>query len=305
MTNSSDYYKELALIIGRHANPDGEFHTAVSSLFFNRRSSPTQPLHTAQWPCFALVAQGAKSLTLGAEVFNYGVGNYLVVALDLPVVSRVTQASTAVPHLGLGLAIDNAKLRELLGRVAVPRTATAPAGQCGVAVNAAPLPLLDATLRLLRLLDRPEDIPALAPLIEQEILYRLLVGPHGPRLLQIAVADSPSNKIAKAIAWLRQHFADPLRIAELAGQVGMSVSSLHHHFSAVTAMTPLQYQKRLRLHEARRLMLVERLDGGTAGYQVGYQSPSQFSREYSRLYGISPLRDVESMRGKVSGDIVI
>jgi AraC-like DNA-binding protein len=183
--------------------------------------------------------------------------------------------------------------------------AAAADGTRGVAVHTAPPELLDATRRLLSLLDTPKDIPAMAPLIEQEILYRLLTGPYGPTLLRIAAIDSPSNKIAKAIAWLRQNYRHQLRIEELAGHVGMSVSSLHHHFSAVTAMTPMQYQKRLRLHEARRLMLVERLDVGSAGYRVGYQSPSQFSREYSRLYGLSPLRDVESVRDPVSGAVLI
>jgi AraC-like DNA-binding protein len=203
------------------------------------------------------------------------------------------------------MAIDSARLREVLERIDVPSAAVAVHAMRGVAVHTAPPELLDAALRLLRLLDTPQDIPAMAPLIEQEILYRLLTGPYGPALLRIAAIDSPSNKIAKAIAWLRQNYTHQLRIEELAGQVGMSVSSLHHHFSAVAAMTPMQYQKRLRLHEARRLMLVERLDVGSAGYRVGYQSPSQLSREYSRLYGLSPLRDVESVRGPVSGTVLI
>ena len=305
MLKSSDSYREMSAIIARCTDSDGEFHTAIGNLFFNRRSSPSQPLHTAQWPCFALVTQGAKSLTLSDEVFDYGVGDYLVVSLDLPVVSRVTRATAKVPHLGLGMAIDSARLKEVLGRVSVPAEAAGNDGSRGVAVHKAPPELLDATLRLLRLLEKPKDIPAMAPLIEQEILYRLLTGPHGPTLLQIAAIDSPSNKIAKGTAWLRQNYMRQLRIEELAGHVGMSVSSLHHHFSAVTAMTPMQYQKRLRLHEARRLMLVERLDVGSAGYRVGYQSPSQFSREYSRLYGLSPLRDVESVREPVAGAVVI
>jgi len=292
-------------IIAQFTGTDGEFRTAIGSLFFNRRSSPSQPLHTAQWPCFALVTQGAKSLTLGDEVYDYGVGDYLVVSLDLPVVSRVTQATTNVRHLALGMAIDSARLKEVLDRVGVPPAAAAAGGMRGVAVHSAPPELLDATLRLLRLLDTPDDIPALAPLIEQEILYRLLTGPYGPTLLRIAAIDSPGNKVAKAITWLRRNYTHPLCIEELAGHVDMSVSSLHHHFNAVTAMTPMQYQKRLRLHEARRLMLVERLDVGSAGYRVGYQSPSQFSREYRRLYGLSPLGDVDSVREPVSGAVLI
>jgi AraC-like DNA-binding protein len=245
--------------------------------------------------------QGAKSLEVGSDVYRYGVGDYLVVSLDLPVVSRVVEASPEAPYLGLGLKIDAQQLKEVMGRL-VTRPAGAPEAMRGVAVNTAPPELVDAALRLLRLLDRPEDIPAMAPLIEQEILYRLLTGPLGPRLQQIAMAETAGNKVAQAIAWLRQNFARPLRVEELAGHVGMSDSSLHHHFKAVTAMTPMQYQKQLRLHEARRLMLTEHMDVGTAGYSVGYQSPSQFSREYSRLYGISPLKDVGTARLPIAAE---
>jgi len=296
-TKTGAPYQEMASIIARFATRDEERPSPIANLFFSRRSSPThQCVHTSQWPCFALVVQGAKSLTLGSEVYRYGVGDYLVVSLDLPVVSRVTQASIEAPNFGLGMKIEPDRLKELLGRVNIARPAIVPNSARAVAVNKAPPDLVDAVMRLLRLLDRPEDIAAMAPLIEQEILYRLLTGPFGPSLLQMAVLETPANKIAQAVAWLRQHFTQPLRIEELAGRVGMSTSSLHHHFKAVTAMTPMQYQKQLRLHEARRLMLVERLDVGMAGYSVGYQSPSQFSREYNRLYGLSPLRDVGGMR---------
>lgn len=240
--------------------------------------------------------QGAKSLRLGTELISYGTGDYLLTSLDLPVAWRVTEASPEVPHLCLGLAIDSEKLLELLSRIDIPSPAAHTDGQRGMAVNVAPPELLDAAIRLLRLLDRPGDIPAMAPLIEQEILYRVLTGPDGARLINIATADSHSNRIARAVAWLKENFARPLRIEDLADRVSMSVSSFHHHFKSVTAMTPVQYQKQLRLHEARRLMLVERLDAGTAGHRVGYQSPSQFSREYSRLYGASPARDVDGAR---------
>ena len=295
-------HHEMAAIIARFASRDGEYATAIDGLVFARRSSPTDPVHTAQWPCFALVVQGAKSLRLGADVYRYGVGDYLVVSLSLPVVSRVTEASARSPHLGLGMKIEADRLKAIMGRVSLETSAIAPDEMRGVAVNTAPAELLDASVRLLRLLDRPHDIPAMAPLIEQEILYRLLTGPFGPRLVQIAMTESPSNKIARAIAWLRENFTRPLRVEELSECVGMSVSSLHHHFKAVTAMTPMQYQKQLRLQEARRLMLIERLDVGTAGYSVGYQSPSQFSREYSRLYGLSPLRDVRAAQERIAAE---
>lgn len=289
----------MASIIARFTARDEERATAIDNLFLSWRSSTDKSVHTAQWPCLALVVQGAKSLTLGSHVHRYGVGDYLVVSLDLPVVSRVTEASPEAPNLGLGMRIEPDRLKELFGRIGtVP---VVPHDMRAVAVNRAPPDLLDAVVRLLRLLDRPEDIPAMAPLIEQEILYRVATGPFGPALLQIATIETPTNRIAQAVAWLRQNFTRPLRIEELAQHVGMSTSSLHHHFKAVTAMTPMQYQKQLRLHEARRLMLTERLDVGSAGYSVGYQSPSQFSREYSRLYGRPPLRDVGGFREPAGG----
>ncbi|MDB5620496.1 AraC family transcriptional regulator [Tardiphaga sp.] len=302
MTIFPDPHSELTAIVARFAATDGPCDSAIGGLFFSRQSAPTTYHHVAQWPCFALVLQGAKTLELGADVYRYGVGDYLVVSLDLPVASRVIEASVEQPFLGLGMAIDPARLKEVMARIDFVPQAVTPDGMRGVAVHVAPPELLDATLRLLRLLDRPQDIAALAPLLEQEILYRLLTGPLGPRLLQIATADTPSNRIARAIDWLREHFSRPLRIEELAEQVGMSVSSLHHHFKAVTALTPMQFQKQLRLHEARRLMLVERMDVGTAGYSVGYQSPSQFSREYSRLYGLSPMRDASAARLQMAAE---
>lgn len=301
MTFSPDAYRELADIVSRTAATDGPFETAIRGLHFSRYMAPTPHNHVAQWPCFGLVLQGAKCLELGSDTYRYGVGDYLVVSLDLPVASRVTEASAERPFLGMGLAIDPARVKDVLARVdAVP--ANGASDMRGVAVQVAPPELLDAALRLLRLLDRPQDIAALAPLLEQEILYRLLTGPLGPRLLQIATADTPSNRIARATDWLRENFSQPLRIEDLAERVGMSASSLHHHFKAVTAMTPVQFQKQLRLHEARRLMLVERMDVGSAGYHVGYQSPSQFSREYSRLYGQSPLRDASAARLQVAAE---
>ena len=296
MSETGAAYREISGLIARYASDEGEVATAIDSLFLSRRTEPSRPLHTAQWPCFALVAQGAKCLTLGQEVHDYGVGDYLVVALDLPVTSRTTVASPEAPLFGLGMAIRPERLKDLFQRVPpVPTSATDRTR--GVAVNQADEGLLGAVLRLLRLLDAPQDIPGLAPLIEQEILYRLLTGPCGPVLSRIAQTDSPGNRIAKAVAWLRENYTEQLRIEDLSSRVGMSTSSLHHHFSAVTAMTPLEYQKRLRLQEARRLMWIDRLDVGSAGYRVGYQSPSQFSREYSRMFGVPPSRDREDAHG--------
>ncbi len=209
-------YREMAAIIARFATAHGSHPSAIPGLFFSRQTAPTHYVHVAQWPCFALVVQGAKTLQLGTEIYRYGVGDYLVVSLDLPVMSQVIEASVAEPYMGLGLSIDPDRLKEVLARVNVSRPVISSDDMRGVAVNVAPPDLLDAALRMLRLLDRPEDIPAMAPLIEQEILYRLLTGPLGPRLLQIATAETPSNRIALAIAWLRENFSQPLRIEDLA-----------------------------------------------------------------------------------------
>jgi len=242
-----------------------------------------------------MVVQGKKSVQLGTDTIDYGPGSYLLTSLDLPVTWRVVEASPELPHFCMTLAINSEKLLDLLSRIDMRRPSTSVVAQRGIVVNAATPEMSDAAIRLLRLLDSPSDIAAMAPLIEQEILYRVLTGPAGDQLISMAIADSQGNRIARAIAWLRENFARTLRIEELAEHVNMSASSFHHHFKSITAMTPVQYQKQLRLHEARRLMLFERLDAGTAGHRVGYQSPSQFSREYSRLYGVSPARDVDTL----------
>ncbi|MGA1802707.1 AraC family transcriptional regulator N-terminal domain-containing protein [Rhizobium sp. HT1-10] len=302
MTLLFNEYHEIASIAARYAPGDGAFQTEIESLGISRRSTPSAPCHSSYRPCFAMVIQGAKSLQLGTDTINYGAGDYLLTSLDLPVAWRVVEASPEVPHLCITLAISPEKLLDLLGRVDLPRPVEPASGQRGMVVNIATPELMDAAVRLLRLLDNPNDIAAMAPLVEQEILYRILTGPAGGQLINIAVADNHGHRIARAIAWLRENFARPLRIEDLAEHVNMSVSSFHHHFKTITAMTPVQYQKQLRLHEARRLMLIERLDVGTAGHRVGYQSPSQFSREYSRLYGLSPLRDVEGMRAPIAAE---
>ena len=293
MTLPFNPYDEAASIVARHVERDGETFSAIGNLILSRRSVPTAPLYMDYRPCVCLVLQGTKSVKLGDEVIHYGVGDYLLTSIELPVTSRVTQASPDVPHLCFALAINQERLADLLQRIDVPRHSED--NMRGIVSNVASPELLDAATRLLRLLDRPADIAAMAPIIEQEILYRVLSGQDGARLLSIATSESRSNRIARAVSWLRENFHRTLRIEELADHVGMSASSLHHHFKAVTAMTPVQFQKKLRLHEARRLMLLEGLDVGSAGHRVGYQSPSQFSREYSRLYGVSPLRDVDAI----------
>jgi AraC-like DNA-binding protein len=295
MTLPFNRYQEIASIAARFATGEGDVQTSIEGLGISRRTTPSAPCHGSYRPCFAMVIQGAKSVQLGTDTINYGAGHYLLTSLDLPVTWQVVEASSEVPHFCITLAINRERLLHLLSLSTVQRTATPHAGQRGIVVNSATPELLDAAVRLLRLLDRPSDIPAMAPLIEQEILYRILTGPAGDQLIDMVMADSQGHRIARAISWLRENFARTLRIEELAEHVNMSVSSFHHHFKSITAMTPVQYQKQIRLHEARRLMLIERLDAGTAGHRVGYQSPSQFSREYSRLYGLSPARDVDAV----------
>jgi AraC-like DNA-binding protein len=276
-------FTEISQLVARHAKEEGVTATAVDSLLLGRHTSRSALLQCPQTPMFGIVVQGRQSIELGGHVQQFGIGDYLFVSFEVPVTFRVIDASAEQPCLGLGMAISPERLHEVIARVDLPPHSTATEGACSVIVARAGVDLLDATLRLLRLLDSPGDIRPMGPLIEQEIIYRLLSGPHGGRLLQLAVADSPANGVAKAIAWLRKHYMQPLRIMELANHVGMSESSLHHHFKAITRLTPMQYQKQLRLHEARRLIQLERRNVGSAGYAVGYQSRSQFSREYSRL----------------------
>jgi AraC-like DNA-binding protein len=296
MTLPFNPYQEIASIAARFSTGDGETATAIEGLGVSRRTSPSAPCHGSYRPCFAMVIQGKKSVQLGSDTINYGAGDYLLTSLDLPVAWRVVEASAEVPHFCITVAISSDKVLDLVGETGLVKHAEPAKGQRGIMVNVATPELMDAAVRLMRLLDRPNDIAALAPLVEREILYRILTGPAGAQLINIAVADSHGNRIARAIALLKENFASSLRIEDLAEHVSMSVSSFHHHFKSITAMTPVQYQKHLRLHEARRLMLVEGLDVGNAGHRVGYQSPSQFSREYSRLYGLSPARDMEAVR---------
>lgn len=295
-TELNDRYDKMAHIIARYATNSGEDTTLINGLFLSKKETAGNPRHLAQWPCVALVIQGSKSVTLGQDVFHYGVGDYLLVSLDLPVISQVTAATKERPNLGIGLEIKPERLNQLLSRIPVPAQALKINEIKSIAVNKAPAEMLDAILRLLKLLDNPENIEALAPLIEQEILYYVLTGPYGNQLLQFAKENSPANRIVKAISWLREHYHETLKIKALADFVGMSESSLHDHFKSVTLLTPMQYQKQLRLHAARKLMLINELNASEAGFQVGYQSPAQFNREYSRLYGNSPLRDIIELR---------
>lgn len=295
---------EIAALISRHAPRTGDYTTAIGNLSFHRQSSVTESLFHAARPSVAIIAQGAKDVTLGTETFHYSRMQYLLTSVDLPVQVRVVEASVDKPHLCVVLGIDIADVAALLdsesGGSSTAQQKILPATR-GISVSDVSAELLDAMLRLVRLLDKPGEIATLAPLIRRELTYRLLNGPVGARLRHMALASSQSHQVGQAIDWIKHNYCEPLRIEHLAGMANMSMSSLHHHFKAITAMTPMQYQKLLRLQEARRLMLVEQIDAGTAGYRVGYASESQFSREYSRQFGRAPMRDVGQVRAQLSG----
>jgi AraC-like DNA-binding protein len=283
----------LAAAIDRFAPRDGVVETEVPGLGLARAEAPGQPIHAVLKPALCIVAQGGKDVMLGDERFAYRSSHYVVVSLDLPITGQVVMASAAVPYLSLRYDIDGGVLSELVLRAPRPRSAATARGLFLAESDPA---VLDAAGRLVELLATPDDIGVLAPLIARELLYRVLRGPEGWRLAQIGAGDGHAQRIAKAIGWLKEHFAEPLRVEEIARRVHMSPSSFHEHFKAVTAMSPLQYQKLLRLQEARRLLLSRDIDAATAGHEVGYESPSQFSREYRRLFGAPPARDVKAMR---------
>jgi AraC-like DNA-binding protein len=269
--------------------------TAIPGLSLFRRTEPTEPIVGMYQPSICLVAQGAKRVQLGDDTYVYDAQHYLITSVHLPTVVQIIEASPERPYLGLRLTFNLGEIAQLMADSQLPPPRIQQSSR-GMATGEVTLPLLGAFLRLIDLLDVKEDIPILAPVIQREIIYRLLVGDQGARLRQIAAAGSQSHQIARAIEWLKGNFTQPLRIDDRATQVNMSTSTLHHHFGALTAMSPLQYQKTLRLNEARRLMLTDRLDAATAAFQVGYESPSQFSREYSRLFGAPPLRDITTLR---------
>jgi len=269
---------------------EGSIETPIVGLSIHRIMRVSGPHHHLQTAALALIAQGSKRLLIGDEVYTYDPLHYMVSSVDLPVVAQIRTASPTTPYLGLRLRLDLETLGSLIRDENLPPMPRSDPAR-GLVVNPLRPELLDAVLRLLRLLSTPRDIPILAPLIQREILYRLLMDGQGVRMRQIALLDSHTQRVAKAISLLRQHFAEPLRIEAIAREVHMSVSSLHHHFKSVTAMSPLQYQKQLRLQEARRLMFMADLDIAITAHRVGYESPSQFSREYGRLYGISPRQD--------------
>lgn len=284
---------ELAAAVERHTGVDGDIETAVPGLWLYRSSTPTERAAVYE-PALCIVAQGAKEVHIGVQSYRYDPAQSLLVSVDMPVLIHVTVATPARPCLGVRVPIDPAVVGELLADgLAVSPIERLARGL--LVIDLGPT-LLDPVNRLLALLDAPAEIPALAPLALREIAFRLLTGPGGARLRQIAAPGAPAQRVSRAIRWLRDHIAEPLRIESLAKHAGLSPSALRLHFKSVTALTPLQYQKRLRLQEARRLMMGEGLNAGEAAFRVGYESHSQFGREYRRMFGTSPRQDVARPR---------
>jgi AraC-like DNA-binding protein len=285
---------ELTERIAQATQRDGTIEP-LKGLHFNRASSPSECLHSVSIPAFCVIAQGSKEVLLGSDRYQYDPMHYLLATVELPIVSQILEASQDQPYLSLRLDLDPI----LVGSVMVEAGHSGSRSGAEVkAIDVSPLDmnLLDAVVRLVRLLDAPAEAHILAPLIKREIIYRLLIGAQGSRLRQIAVLGGYTHHIARAIERLRQDFNQPLRIENIAREFGMSVSGFHHHFKSVTAMSPLQFQKQLRLQEARRLMLGENLDAISAAYRVGYDDASHFNREYKRRFGAPPMRDVERLR---------
>lgn len=285
---------KLASAVERQTAADGAHDTAVPALRLYRFSAISDLAAVVYEPSFCIVAQGAKEILLAGETYRYDPAHSLLVSVDLPVAARVVEASPSRPCLVVRISLDLATVGELMADGLIVPPLGSPAR--GLAVSPVEPPLLDAVGRLVGLLDSPQDIAPLTPLVLREITYRVLTGPQGSRLRQIAAAGAPAQRIARAIRWLKDHFADPLQIKSLAKHVRMSPSAFHLHFKGVTAMSPLQYQKQLRLQEARRLMLGEGFDAAEASFRVGYESPSQFSREYRRMFGASPRKNVTAVK---------
>lgn len=283
--------------ISRHTPSDGTFTTALGFVRLIRCSAPTLPMPVIYEPTVCFVAQGRKRAALGETVLHYDPASFLVATVGLPVTGTVIEATLAQPYLSVQLDLDRPELGELALRHARPPAADELSQ--GLRLGAMSPTLLTAVTRLIQLLDTPDDIEALAPLALRELLYRLLTGPMGPTILAMTQADSRQGQIARAIVWIRSHFRESFRIDDVAELAGMSRSTFHEHFKAVTAMSPLEFRNQLRMQEARRLMVSDGLDAARAGFTVGYESPSQFSRDYSRVFGRAPAQDARRLR--VSG----
>jgi AraC-like DNA-binding protein len=280
------------------ALPEDGILDAFSGLRLARSARPTEPVRAVYQPAFCFVAQGRKQALLGDEVFRYDPGHYLLYTVDLPLTVQVREASRERPYLGFRLGLDSSLVASVMLESGVEPKKGDPAIKA-MTVGPMDAELLDASVRLVRLLDTPDAGNVLAPLIVREIIFRLLAGGHGARFSHLLAAGADTRRVSQAIGYLREHFDRSLRMDDIAHEFGMSVSGFHHHFKSVTAMSPLQFQKQLRLQEARRLMLDEDLDAASAGYRVGYQDPAYFSRDYKKLFGAPPQRDIARLRSNL------
>jgi AraC-like DNA-binding protein len=288
---SAELGKKIAWFIGSSER----LVTEVPGLLLVRRTAPTTPCSGTYTPSVIVVAQGSKRVDLGHATFTYDPSRFLLTSLDLPIVSQIVEASEAKPLLALALKLEMPVIRELLSREEVHLQESSPDTPAMV-TGAVTAELLSACCRLVDLLAKPQDISFLSGLIQREIIYRILSGPEGARLRAIATSGDQSHRTARAISWIRDNYAKPVRVDELAQIAGMGISTLHHHFRVLTHMSPLQYQKQLRLQAARWRMLIDGIDASTVAFEVGYQSVSQFNREYSRFFGQPPRRDIKTLR---------
>ncbi|OZB98844.1 AraC family transcriptional regulator [Paenibacillus sp. XY044] len=291
-TGLEPYLPELSARLNQFLQTDGLHMTEIPSLHMMRATATSEPIHSMYAPSLCFVVQGAKSAALGHETYHYNPTTYLVTSVHLPIKSEITQASPEIPFIGLHLEFTPDQILDILQHSDLSWPEESEPGS-GIFLGKTNPQLLDALLRLVKLIDQPAEIPILAPLITREILFRVLQGEHGHLVKQFAVIGSQAHAIAKAIQLIHRDYSKPLRVEELAKEVNMAASSFHKHFKQVTALSPLQYQKRIRLQEARHLMISEQMGAADAAFQVGYESPSQFSREYARLFGLPPRSDLK------------
>lgn len=286
---------ELGELVSRHSAGEGMHPTAIEGLHCIKLSAPQMQLPSVYQPSICVIVQGEKQVLLEDEVYRYAPPQFLAVSVDLPLVGQVIEANAKKPYLCLAIDLDARTIADLIAQSGDAAWSRAETSR-GLFVGKVDAPLRETVLRLARLLGTPRDIPVLAPLVLREFHYRVLTGPYGHAIAQMAIAGSNTHKIGQIIRRMKAQLAQPIRVEELASLANMSPSSFHAHFKAVTAMSPVQYQKRLRLTEARHLLLADRTDAQTAAYRVGYQSVSQFSREYTRMFGAPPIRDVAALR---------
>ncbi|ANQ27783.1 hypothetical protein BA894_01220 [Vibrio natriegens] len=294
---------EITEILAKHLPKDATIHSQIDDLVLARSSHEKPPLHMIHQPSLCIIAQGSKSMSIGGQTYRYDRNSFLLITQTLPAAGTILDATEEYPYLGMLFNLNRQEVADIALSVQIEHNYQVGSGtkeqqRSSVYACEHSLELLEAILRLAKLLDAPHDIEFMAPVIKREIIYRLLRSSAGPILAQMAISDSHSNRISKVISLIRERFNEPLTLADLANHSHMSVSSLQHHFKAITQISPLQFQKQIRLHEARRIMMTEFVDAATAGLRVGYNNQSQFSREYRRLFGFPPSTDIKKMKYK-------